>query len=135
MTFPVVKPVDTQVAILAAAGDPEWGVERIGAPDAWADGVLGQGIVVANLDGGVEYSHEALVGSYRGNNGDGTFTHDYNWWDPTGICGSEPCDNTGHGTHTMGTIVGGDGPGPFTPDIGVAPGARWIAAKGCEDLF
>src|SRR4029079_6586740 len=24
-----------------------------------------------------------------------------------------------------------DGPGPFTPDVGVAPGARWIAAKGC----
>ena len=35
----------------------------------------------------------------------------------------------------MGTMVGGDGPGPFTPDIGVAPGARWIAAKGCEDFF
>ena len=34
----------------------------------------------------------------------------------------------------MGTIVGGDGPGPFTPDIGVAPGAEWIAAKGCEDV-
>ena len=34
----------------------------------------------------------------------------------------------------MGTMVGGDGPGPFTPDIGVAPGARWVAAKGCEDF-
>jgi hypothetical protein len=34
----------------------------------------------------------------------------------------------------MGTMVGGDGPGPFTPDIGVAPGAEWIAAKGCEDF-
>ena len=34
----------------------------------------------------------------------------------------------------MGTMVGGDGPGPFTPDTGVAPGARWIAAKGCEDF-
>ena len=34
----------------------------------------------------------------------------------------------------MGTMVGGDGPGPFAPDIGVAPGAQWIAAKGCEDL-
>jgi subtilisin family serine protease len=32
----------------------------------------------------------------------------------------------------MGTMVGGDGPGPFTNDIGVAPGAKWIAAKGCE---
>ena len=49
---------------------------------------------------------------------------------PTGICGDEPCDNEQHGTHTMGTMVGGDGPGPFTPDIGVAPGSTWIAAKG-----
>lgn len=53
---------------------------------------------------------------------------------PSGICGDTPCDNAGHGTHTMGTIAGGDGPGPFSPDIGVAPGARWIAAKGCEDF-
>ena len=132
--YPLVKPVSTRAAILAASGDPEWGVAQIGAPAAWADGVLGQGVVVANVDTGVEYTHPALVGSYRGNNGDGTFTHDYNWWDPSGICGPEPCDNVGHGTHTMGTIAGGDGPGPFTPDIGVAPGARWIAAKGCEDL-
>ena len=50
------------------------------------------------------------------------------------LCPGEPCDNVGHGTHTMGTMVGGDGPGPFTPDTGVAPGAEWIAAKGCEDL-
>jgi Subtilase family/Carboxypeptidase regulatory-like domain/Kelch motif len=41
-----------------------------------------------------------------------------------------PCDNIGHGTHTMGTMVGADGAGNA---VGVAPGARWIAAKGCED--
>ncbi|HET9346132.1 MAG TPA: carboxypeptidase regulatory-like domain-containing protein [Candidatus Limnocylindrales bacterium] len=130
--YPLVKPVDARAAILQAAGDPEWGVEKIRAPEAWESGVLGQGVVVANLDTGVQFDHPALVGQYRGNNGDNTFTHDYNWWDPTGACGDEPCDDVGHGTHTMGTMVGGDGPGPFTPDIGVAPGARWIAAKGCE---
>jgi subtilisin family serine protease len=133
-TYPLVRPVDTATAILAAAGDPEWGVDAIGAPAAWADGVLGQGIVVANVDTGVDYLHPALVNQYRGSSGDGTFNHDYSWWDPTGICGGEPCDNVGHGTHTMGTMVGGDGPGDFTPDIGVAPAARWIAAKGCEDF-
>ena len=132
--YPLVRPVETEAAIAAAAGDPEWGVDTIGADDAWAMGVIGGGIVVGNIDTGVEYTHPALVNQYRGNNGDGSFTHDHNWWDPTDICGQEPCDNVFHGTHTMGTIVGGDGPGPFTPDIGVAPGARWIAAKGCEDL-
>ncbi len=133
--YPLVKPVETKAAILAAAGDPEWGVEKIGADRVWADGIVGAGVVVANVDTGVDYLHPALVNQYRGNLGDGTFVHDYNWWDPTGICGTEPCDNAAHGTHTMGTMVGGDGPGPFTPDIGVAPSARWIAAKGCEEFF
>lgn len=131
--FPLVEPVDRAV-VAQAVGTPEWGVDKIGAPSAWESGVLGGGIVIANIDTGVEYTHPALSAQYRGNAGDGTFSHDYNWFDPTGICGAVPCDNAGHGTHTMGTMVGGDGPGPFEPDIGVAPGARWIAAKGCEDF-
>ena len=131
--FPLIKPVETRaIEVLDAA--PEWGVAKIGADAVWAEGILGSGIVIANVDTGVEYDHEALVNQYRGNTAAG-FDHNYSWWDPTGICGDTPCDNAGHGTHTMGTMVGGDGPGPFTPDIGVAPGARWIAAKGCEDLF
>ena len=129
--YPLVKPVETQAVVLAA--EPEWGVEKIGADTVWEDGILGSGIVVANVDTGVQFDHPALVNQYRGNLG-GSFDHDYNWWDPTGMCGDEPCDTVGHGTHTMGTMVGGDGPGPFTPDIGVAPGATWIAAKGCEDF-
>ena len=132
--YPLVKPVAAKAAVLAAAGDPEWGVEKIGADQVWAEGITGQGITVATIDTGVDYTHPALVENYRGNNHDGTFTHDYNWWDPANICGGSPCDNVGHGTHTMGTIAGGDGPGPFTPDTGVAPGATWFAAKGCEDL-
>ncbi len=132
--FPLVEPVERHAVAIEADEPPPWGVTKIGAPDVWADGILGSGVVVANIDTGVDYTHEALVGQYRGNLG-GTFDHDYSWWDPTGICGDAPCDNAQHGTHTMGTMVGGDGPGPFTPDIGVAPGASWIAAKGCEDEF
>lgn len=132
--YPLIKPVETR-ALETLASTPEWGVARIGADAVWAEGILGSGIVVGNVDTGVEYEHEALVTQYRGNLGGGTFDHNYSWWDPTGICGDVPCDNAGHGTHTMGTMVGGDGPGPFAPDIGVAPGARWIAAKGCEEFF
>jgi subtilisin family serine protease len=39
----------------------------------------------------------------------------------------EPCDDNGHGTHTMGTMVGQDG----TNQIGMAPKARWI---GCRNM-
>lgn len=39
----------------------------------------------------------------------------------------EPCDDHGHGTHTMGTMVGLDG----ANQIGMAPQARWI---GCRNM-
>ncbi|MFY1704582.1 S8 family serine peptidase [Micromonospora sp. WMMA1923] len=109
----------------------EWGLSNIRAPQVWGSfGTRGEGVVVANIDSGVEYDHPALVGSYRGNLGAGGFDHAYNWFDPAGICpGTAPCDNNDHGTHTMGTMVGDDSAGN---QIGVAPGAKWIAAKGCE---
>ncbi len=132
-TFPLVEPVERHAVVIAADEPTPYGITTINADDVWADGILGSGVVVGNVDTGVDYTHEALVEQYRGNLG-GVFDHDYSWWDPTGICGDVPCDNAEHGTHTMGTMVGGDGPGPFTPDIGVAPGARWIAAKGCESF-
>ncbi len=67
------------------------------------------------------------------------FRRDLYWCDPrwgcdpaTGgtweCCANEPYDNQGHGTHTMGTIVG-----DMKYGFGVAPGAKWIAAKGCRD--
>ncbi|MFG3369193.1 S8 family serine peptidase [Streptomyces sp. NPDC048156] len=122
----------TERATAGAATDtdpvtPEWGVKDIKADQVWDQyDDRGEGIVIANVDSGVQYDHPALKANYRGNNGDGSFTHDYNWYDPTGQCPtSAPCDNNGHGTHTMGTMVGAGG-------VGVAPGAKWIAAKGCE---
>ncbi|MCI0689238.1 MAG: carboxypeptidase regulatory-like domain-containing protein [Sporichthyaceae bacterium] len=111
----------------------EWNLDRVRAPEVWSTfGVRGEGIVVANVDSGVQFDHPALVGKYRGNLGGGVFDHNYNWFDPSNVCGNPstaPCDNNGHGTHTMGTMVGDDG---GANQIGVAPGARWIAAKGCE---
>jgi subtilisin family serine protease len=115
--------------------EAEWGLLNIRAPEVWNTfGAQGDGIVVANVDTGVQFDHPALVNQYRGNQG-GSFDHNYNWFDPSGICGDPsngPCDNAQHGTHTMGTMVGDDQAGN---QIGVAPHARWIAAKGCEDFF
>ncbi len=113
----------------------EWGLNSIRAPDAWQSfGAFGDGIVVASVDTGVQYDHPALVNQYRGRQADGSFNHNYNWYDPSNTCGSPslvPCDNNDHGTHTMGTMVGDDG-SPGANRIGVAPHAKWIAAKGCE---
>ncbi|MET9736182.1 S8 family serine peptidase [Streptomyces sp. NPDC006458] len=108
----------------------DWNIAEIGADAVWNDfKVRGEGIVVANIDSGVQFDHPALAAQYRGRAADGTVSHDYNWFDPTRVCAPQtPCDGNGHGTHTMGTIVGDGGSG-----IGVAPGAKWIAARGCED--
>jgi subtilisin family serine protease len=115
----------------------EWGLNNIKAPQVWSTyGVRGEGIVIANVDTGVQFDHPALVKQYRGNKGGGVFDHNYNWVDPSHVCTpvgvpGVPCDNHSHGTHTMGTMVGDDGD-PGTNQIGVAPHATWIAAKGCE---
>jgi subtilisin family serine protease len=113
----------------------EWNIDRIRADEVWTTfGDRGEGIVVANVDTGVQYNHPAVVAQYRGNLGGGSFDHNYNWFDPSMVCGNPslvPCDNNSHGTHTMGTMVGDDGD-PGANQIGVAPHARWIAAKGCE---
>ncbi|MGW1887231.1 S8 family serine peptidase [Streptomyces sp. NPDC001970] len=109
----------------------EWNVDRINAPKVWHElGIKGEDIVVANIDTGAQYDHPALKAKYRGLKPDGTYDHNYNFFDPANVCaGDTPCDNHGHGTHTMGTMVGDDG---GANQIGVAPAAKWIAAKGCE---
>ena len=131
-TYAVPEPIKSSDGG-ASVNSLEWGITNINADDVWSDyGVAGEDIVVANIDTGVQFDHPALVNQYRGNQGGGVFDHNYNWFDPSSVCGDPslvPCDNNDHGTHTMGTMVGDDG---GANQIGVAPGARWIAAKGCE---
>ena len=98
---------------------------RVNADEAWAMGFHGEGMVVAGNDTGVSYTHPALVNQYRGNLGGGNFNHNYNWWGGAGS--PAPVDGDGHGTHTMGTMVGDDG---GANQIGMAPGAKWIACAG-----
>jgi subtilisin family serine protease len=112
----------------------EPGVSYIRAPEVWAQGYTGQGIVVAGADTGVQWDHPALKAHYRGWDG-AAANHDYNWHDSVhsggGACGANspfPCDDHSHGTHTVGTAVGDDGAGN---QIGVAPGAKFI---GCRNM-
>ncbi len=111
---------------------PEWNLAHIGITDIWAEGVTGEGIVVANLDTGVDWDHPALKNHYRGWNGS-TADHNYNWHDASNACSPPniPCDTGNHGTHTMGTMVGEDPSG--TNQVGGAPGAEWIACGPLTD--
>jgi subtilisin family serine protease len=103
-----------------APGGVQWNVSRIGADKVWDEfGVRGEGIVIGQSDSGVDVDHPELADGYRGKDeGD-----DYNWFDPWNGTTS-PYDEGGHGTHTLGTVLGQNG-------IGVAPGATWFA---CANL-
>lgn len=112
----------------------EWGVTRVHAPEVWATGIRGQGVVVAGQDTGIQWDHPAIKAKYRGWQGSSA-DHNRNWHDAIHVGGSScganaaaPCDDHGHGTHTVGSIVGDDG---GTNRIGVAPDARWI---GCRNM-
>ena len=115
----------------------EPGIAYTHAPDVWALGYTGQGIVVGGADTGYRWTHNALKPHYRGWDGT-TGSHDYNWHDSihdsTGNpCGNDspfPCDDLGHGTHTMGTAIGDDGMGN---QIGMAPGAKWIGCRNIDE--
>jgi serine protease AprX len=112
----------------------EWNITKVKAPEVWAAGYTGQGAVIGGQDTGYQWDHPALKNQYRGWNGT-VANHNYNWHDAIhsggGVCGPNsqfPCDDYGHGTHTMGTMVGDDG---GSNQIGMAPGARWI---GCRNM-
>ena len=106
---------------LVAGGPAEWNLNTIGVPDLWALGYSGTGVVVASMDSGVDPDHPDLAGKWRG----GTNS----WFDPHGEHAT-PYDALGHGTQTMGILVGGSASGAA---IGVAPDAQWIAVKIFDD--
>lgn len=103
-------------------------IEHIGAPLVWEEGIDGKGITIASIDTGVQWDHPALKTKYRGYNPNNPEkgNHEFNWFDAAG--GQEvPFDDNGHGTHTVGTMVGSEADGSY--QIGVAPGAQWIAVR------
>jgi bacillopeptidase F len=92
---------------------PGWNIEAVHAPEVWAQGYTGRGVVVATMDTGVDLAHPELRRKWRGGAN--------SWFDPHGEQVS-PYDALGHGTQALGVIVG-------APAIGVAPDAQWIAVR------
>ncbi|HEU4328878.1 MAG TPA: S8 family serine peptidase [Roseiflexaceae bacterium] len=111
-----------------------WNIRAIGSDVVWRTfGVTGRGVLVGGIDSGANLAHPALAGQYRGALGGEQLDHDYSWFDPSGQM-TQPGDTTGHGSHTLGTVVGSGDAAEGRPAVGVAPGARWIAARGCYDI-
>jgi len=100
---------------LPAPTGPDWNIKLVHADQVWEQGDTGKGIVIGSSDSGVDGTHPALAGNFRGG--------DDSWFDPAHHSRT-PVDYNGHGTHTLGTAVG-------TGGIGVAPGATWV---GCVNL-
>jgi bacillopeptidase F len=105
----------------AGASPPEWNLNAVQVPALWSLGLDGSGVVVANMDTGVDANHPDLAAKWRGGNN--------SWFDPHGQHAT-PHDASGHGTQTLSIMVGGDIGGSA---IGVAPGASWIATKIYND--
>jgi len=109
----VPAPAEEAAAAAATRAAPAWNVAAVHAPELWALGATGKGVVVAAMDTGVDLAHPELRRKWRGGAN--------SWFDPHGE-ESSPYDALGHGTQAMGVVVAGAG-------LGVAPDARWIAAR------
>ena len=103
-SFDAAKPVSPTLAAL-------------GVPQAWQQGHTGRGVTVAIIDTGVDAAHPDLAGSFRGGAGD--------WFDVHGEH-ARPIDLHGHGTQLAGLVTG---TGMNGQTLGVAPQAKWIAAR------
>jgi subtilisin family serine protease len=123
-----------------------WGLQEIQSGTAW-DSTIGQGIVVAVVDTGVDFTHPDLAGNIwtnaaeiagNGIDDDGNgFVDDTIGWDFVGASyqnptpDNNPVDVHGHGTHVAGIIAaaGNNGLGV----VGVAWGARIMAVRGLDN--
>jgi hypothetical protein len=114
----LVAPVSMSPAPTLAVAVP--GVlSQMNVPSVWRRGLTGKGRLVCSFDTGVQESHPALASKWRGMHASLRSA-----WFSTIKPDTLPYDKAGHGTHTMGIMVGSTAADTF----GVAPEAEWITA-------
>ncbi|MDV3001938.1 MAG: hypothetical protein N5P05_003544 [Chroococcopsis gigantea SAG 12.99] len=96
-------------------GGNDWGADLVNAPEVWAKGYTGQGVIVAVLDTGVDRNHPDLAGNIWKNtreiSGNGIdddrngYVDDVWGWN-TVDNNNNTMDGHSHGTHVSGTIAG-----------------------------
>lgn len=112
------EPVDVLAAgELATSASSQ--LNLINVPWLWQRGLKGNGRLVCSFDTGVESTHPALSAKWRGN----FAPRSEAWYSPVNP-NTNPYDVAGHGTHTMGIMVGSTA----TDTFGVAPAAQWMTA-------
>ncbi len=95
-------------ADVADVGGNDWGADMVKAPESWAKGYTGQGVVVAVLDSGVDFNHEDLKDNIWTNPNDDAndgYADDIRGWNFVDN-NNDVMDRAGHGTHVSGSIAG-----------------------------
>ncbi|MFK7960123.1 MAG: S8 family serine peptidase [Phycisphaerales bacterium] len=115
---------------LSLGGTIEPGVLAVRAPEVWGLGFDGSGVLIATVDTGADGNHPALASRWAGLDPAYAGNPQWAWLDPYTGDNSFPFDggSSSHGSHVTGSVVGG-APGD---QIGVAPGAKWIAAGAID---
>ncbi|MBE8966859.1 S8 family serine peptidase [Nostocales cyanobacterium LEGE 12452] len=119
-------------------GGNNWGADMVKAPEAWAQGYTGKGVVVAVVDTGVDYNHEDLTNNIWTNtkeiagngiddDGNGYVDDNYGW--NFANKNNNTLDDNGHGTHVSGTIAGENNNYGVT---GIAYDAKIMAVKALD---
>jgi len=112
----VREPSDEELRLANA-----WGVDKINAPDVWALGYEGQGVIVSVVDTGVNYNHLDLHNQMWHDTAAG---YHYGW--DFADNDADPMDQAGHGTHCAGSVASNGNAGTT---CGVAPNATIMALR------
>lgn len=130
--FRIQRPKPMGFTLLGYGGDLNWGMKDINAEPLWNKSILGDGVVVAIIDSGIDARHHQLAGQLYTNPGeiagngiddDGNGLvddiHGYDFISKSG----DLTDNSGHGTHIAGVIAADHNSGQVT---GVAPKSKLL---------